>query len=60
MLRDYYRGISQQGKDEFDRLIMDPEGFGFPPKMIIENGLPKENTLLKTTAGVQQQKTSYE
>ena len=56
LLRDYYRGISQQGKDEFDRLIMDPEGFGFPPKLIMKNGLPEKNPLLGTAAGVQQQK----
>ena len=48
ILRDYYRGMDKAGKDEFNRLIMDPEGFGFPPKTIIQNGLPIKNPALNT------------
>ena len=56
MLRDYYRGLSPEGKTEFDNVIMDPEGFGFLPKKIMQDGLPVENPALKTKQGQDYQK----
>ena len=58
MLRDYYRGLSPEGKTEFDRLIMDPEAFGFLPKKIMKDGLPVDNEKLFTKQGQAYQKQS--
>ena len=58
MLRDYYRGLSPEGKTEFDRLIMDPEAFGFLPKKIMQDGLPVDNEKLFTKQGQAYQKQS--